>query len=395
MLKQQYNPEHDNIRPFPQKVGTFVDDPLWGHVHIRDQEDNNNPEPDLQGKYCFHPWDWLEVLPNGRVFMCCATWLPFEIGNILDQPFNELWNGEKAQAIRASIVDGSYKYCQKKLCPLIQSNHLEDMNNVKDERKSLVADFPMHVNFSCDESCNLSCPSCRVKKIQFNEGPEYDKRKQINDLLWENILKASKTKNFIHVHITGSGDPWGSKIFREKLWDLDLREYPNIAINFKTNGVMLTEKTWNKMWRIHDRVRALGVSWDACHETTYNVTRRDGDYQQLRKNMKFMNDVAASFPKLKLHFDFVVQTYNYREIPDFVEMMCNDYPNSRAVMFTLVSDWGTWTPDVYKWNAIWKDTHPQYEDLLKVLASVPRSRDSKINWANMKGIVDIARTRYA
>ena len=78
--------------------------------------------------------------------------------------------------------------------------------------------------------------------------------------------------------ITGSGDPWGSKIFREKLWDLDLREYPNIAMNFKTNGVMLTEKTWNKMWRIHDRVRALGVSWDACHETTYNVTRRDGDY---------------------------------------------------------------------------------------------------------------------
>ena len=65
--------------------------------------------------------------------------------------------------------------------------------------------------------------------------------------VWENILKASKTKNFIHVHITGSGDPWGSKIFREKLWDLDLREYPNIAINFKTNGVMLTEKTWNKM----------------------------------------------------------------------------------------------------------------------------------------------------
>ena len=64
-------------------------------------------------------------------------------------------------------------------------------------------------------------------------------------------------------------------------------------------------------------------------------------------------------------------------------------------MFTLVSDWGTWTPDVYKWNAIWKDTHPQYQDLLKVLASVPKSRDSKINWANMKGIVDIARTRYA
>ncbi len=382
------------IRPFFKQVGTNIHDPLWGSVHVRDQLGNNNPEPDLRGQYCFHPWDWLEVLSDGRVFMCCATWLPFEIGNILEQPFDQLWNGEKAQAIRQSILDGSYKYCQKKLCPSIQNNRLADIHGVDAHKKNLVTDFPTHINFANDESCNLSCPSCRVSKIQYNQGPEYEQRKKINDLLWDSILQASHAKR-MHVHITGSGDPWGSKIFREKLWNLDLRRHPNILINFKTNGVMLTKKTWDKMWRIHNNIRKLGVSWDACYESTYNITRRDGNYTQLKKNMKFINDISTQFPRLELHFDYVVQTCNYKEIPDFVEMMCRDYPNSKAAQFTLVSDWGTWTPEVYEWNAIWKNTHPQHQDLLKVLASMPRIRDTKIRWHNMKGLVNIARSKYS
>ena len=64
-------------------------------------------------------------------------------------------------------------------------------------------------------------------------------------------------------------------------------------------------------------------------------------------------------------------------------------------MFTLVSDWGTWTSDVYKWNAIWKDTHPKYPRFTKGISKCSTQEIVKSHWANMKGIVDIARTRYA
>lgn len=375
-------------------LGKYIDDPLFGQVLIRDAEGLNNPEPNLIGKYCNHPWEWLEVHANGKVWMCCATWLPVCIGNWFEDTWEEIWNGPKAQRVRETILDGSFKYCSKKLCPLIQSNHVQNIDNIAQDKKQLTASFPSHINFSIDPSCNISCPSCRRHRIQYNEGPEYERIKQLNDELWDLIL-AQPSDQKIQCHITGSGDPWGSKVFREKLLELDLRDKPHIRLNFKSNGVMLTEKIWNQMWRLHNNIDQIGVSWDAATEPTYKITRREGDFKQLQKNMRFINDVAASYPNMNFHFDFVVQADNYHEIHKFIDMKINEYPNARHVMFTVLSDWGTWFNDGYEKRAVWKETHPWYKQLLQELASVPKEKDKWIYWANFKGLVDQARIDYA
>lgn len=376
------------------KQGHMVDDPLFGQVFIRDTQGLNNPEPDLKGMYCNHPWEWLEVQANGNVYMCCATWLPVPIGNWFENTWDEIWNGERARAVRETILNGSYKWCNKKLCPKIQSNYLTPMEKVPAEQKLPHAKFPRHINFSSDESCNLSCPSCRRSRIQYNEGPDYEHRKKLNDEIWDIIL-AQPNDQIIECHITGSGDPWGSKVFRDKLLELDLRDKQHIRLKFKTNGVMLTEKIWNQMWRLHDNIDQIGVSWDAATEPTYKITRREGDFKQLQKNMRFINDVAASYPNINFHFDFVVQADNYKEIHECIDMKINEYPNARYVMFTVLSDWGTWDKQGYESRAVWKETHPWYKYLMKELASVPVEKDKWIYWANFKGLVDKARKEYA
>ena len=62
---------------------------IFGDMYILEiQEDNNNPES-ITRKILFSYPGLVRSIINGRVFMCCATWLPFEIGNILD---NHLMN---------------------------------------------------------------------------------------------------------------------------------------------------------------------------------------------------------------------------------------------------------------------------------------------------------------
>ena len=381
------------VNQISQAKGEWFDDPLFGQIMIRDAGGLDNPEPDLKGMYCNHPWEWLEVQSNGNVFMCCATWLTVCIGNWFEDTWEEIWNGPKAQRVRETILDGSFKYCSKKLCPVIQSKYLRLLDKIEEDKKQLNAPFPNAVNFSNDPSCNISCPSCRRHRIQHNEGPEYERIKQLNDELWDLIL-AQPNDRKITAHITGSGDPWGSKVFREKLLELDLRDKPHIRLKFKSNGVMLTEKIWNKMWRLHNNIDQIGVSWDAATEPTYTITRREGDFKQLQKNMRFINDVAASYPDINFHFDFVVQADNYHEIHKFVDMKINEYPNARHVMFTVLSDWGTWFNDGYEKRAVWKETHPWHKNLMKELASVPPEKDKWIHWANFKGLVDKARVKY-
>src|SRR5689334_20702121 len=62
--------------------------------------------------FCSKPFTWFEVsgwsAPKGDVYLCCPTWLDTSIGNLQDQSVEEIWNGEPAQAIRRSILDGSY-----------------------------------------------------------------------------------------------------------------------------------------------------------------------------------------------------------------------------------------------------------------------------------------------
>jgi hypothetical protein len=52
------------------------------------------------------------------------------------------------------------------------------------------------------------------------------------------------------MNVTGSGDPFGSKIFRDLLFGIDGSKYPNVKINLQTNGVMFTPKYWKNMKKI-------------------------------------------------------------------------------------------------------------------------------------------------
>ena len=67
---------------------------------------------------------------NGDVYPCCPGWLKddtnpagYDFGNIYKDKWKDIWNGEKAQEFRKSILDGSFKYCNENLCPHLQNVH--------------------------------------------------------------------------------------------------------------------------------------------------------------------------------------------------------------------------------------------------------------------------------
>lgn len=335
---------------------------------------SHSDRPDLSNKFCHHPFDNFEPSEGGAVGVCCLAWLPQLIGNLNTETMDEIYNSPKAQDIRASILDGSFKYCDHRVCPLIQSGNLKNRDEVVNPRhrdiidnNNLVMNHPTHINFVYDKSCNLSCPSCRVTKINHVSGEMYESRLKIHNKLIESLF-AKDLVDGCTLSITGSGDPFASKIFRDFLMEFDGRKYPNVKIDLQTNGTMLTPKMWDSIYKVHDNLGQIIVSFDAALKSTYEVVRRDGDWDLLVENVKFLGQKRLENKIKILRLDFVVQDLNYQEMPHFVTL-AKSFGGIDRVHFAMVVDWGTWDKETFNQRAIWRKGHPDLNSFMVILKS--------------------------
>jgi sulfatase maturation enzyme AslB (radical SAM superfamily) len=353
----------------------------------------------LKGRFCPNPFQQLDLEEDGTAFACCSAWLPTPMGNLKHKTLDELWNGNTMQKIRESIYDGSFRYCRHDRCPRIQNDSLQTLEEGELEAgighaiksRSIVLDTPpLHLNLCNDRSCNLYCPSCRTERINYPAGPEYQARLDLQKRLLEPYLNGPHDQPFT-LSVTGSGDPFASKVFREQLFALDGRKFPNMRINLQTNGVLLTPKTWRRMHAIHENIEAVFLSIDAATEQTYNITRRGGHWDTLMENCARLGEFRASGQLKYLRFDFVVQLANYTEMPAFVEL--SRAMGADCAYFSRVLDWGTWPRKEYLQQCVWESNHPLYEDFMRVLAD-PILHDSFVDPGNMSEYFETAGTGF-
>lgn len=334
------------------------------------------------GKFCPNFYNFLEVTMDGECWMCCPSWLRKSIGNIItaEDFMRDVWNGPTAQAIRNQVNLPQWNMCDQELCPKIVQNQLYDVKDLDQitelsdiqkqtarRRHLIVRDLPTMINFSEDRSCNLFCPSCRIEKIMYNPGnPIYEHKRMINQKIVGIFLTEPTDRKFT-IRVTGSGDPFASKIYRDMLTNINGEDFPNLTINLTTNGVMFTPKMWHKLHRIHANITDCRISFDAGTKHTYeNVTRLGGDWDQLLDNCKHLNELSKTYP-LRLHYDFVVQDSNYMEMAGFVKLIFEKFDNASSVCFSRVNDWNTWDTDTYRQKTVWDPFHPAHADLLTVL----------------------------
>lgn len=335
----------------------------------------------LKGKYCHKFFSFLEVTEDGSCWLCCPAWLPKRIGNLLTDNFNDIWNGSAAQEIRKQIYTSKWDKCVHSICPQIVQNKLPNLFDVTSDsflsesaidailnKQTIVNDLPTIINFSEDRSCNLKCPSCRIEKILYAKGSdEYNKRKIINNKIFEIFLQTPTTRYF-EINVTGSGDPFASVVYREMLESIDGNLLPNLKVNLNTNGVMFTTKNWNKLNKIHKNLYNCRISLDAGTKETYETkTRLGGNWDVLMHNCKFLNERAKEFKNFNIHFDFVVQQSNFHEMKKYVELILENFDAAKSIHFSKVNDWNTWSKEEFDNAAIWKDSHPLHSDFLKVL----------------------------
>jgi hypothetical protein len=327
-----------------------------------------------QRLFCSQPFTRFEVLggggDRGDVFFCCQNWVTTSIGNMQHRSVAEVWNGRVARAFRRSILDGSFRYCKADVCPYLQrvDGPVQRVEDVEDERlleiirkdMTLLPFGPSDIICCFDQSCNLSCPTCRTHVIM--ETGHRAAIVNIQQRLEEEALKEARL-----LYITGSGDPFGSPFFRRWLQTMKRSSMPKLErIHLHTNGLLWTRRIWESIpEETRSLVQAATVSIDAARAATYAINRRGGDFATLLDRLGFIAGLRAGGPLRYLEVHMTVQANNFREMPDFVDLGWR-YGCDRVTFHQLL-DWGTFSAAEFAARAIQSADHPEHGAFLDML----------------------------
>ena len=174
-------------------------------------------------KICQAPFSMLISTPDGETYPCCGEFTDYSLGNLYKQPIEEILNGKRIREFRRSILDGSYKYCNKKMCSKSIPNQFVDISKI-DEK------YPKEVTIFFDSTCNKKCTKCKDN----NQMLTHEVKKQFSktiDNVFIPLLKDCK-----HLVINCDGEFLASKDsmeFVEKLKNI----YPELKIDVCENNI--------------------------------------------------------------------------------------------------------------------------------------------------------------
>ncbi len=335
----------------------------------------------LARTFCELPFTFAEIHRDGDVYLCCPSYSGRRaVGNVFRDKPDAIWNSKMAQRIRAGVLDGSYSHCDHKACPAIAGRSLPPRQGFETcggalagvIRESMVAlpRGPDIVKLCHDDSCNLSCPSCRRHTIVAGKDRQAALDRVVQDFILPFLVD---TRQLV---LSGDGDPFASKHYRDVL-KATAEKHPRLRIGLHTNGVLCDARAWDDC-RLRGRVDSVEVSIDAATAETYDVVRRGGDFARLKRNLAFLSGLRAAGEIKELEFSFVVQARNYREMPAFVEMATA--LGVDLIRFALIRYWGRGLGTFeFPRHCVWNRHHPQFDDFLAVLRD-PRITDARV-WA--------------
>src|ERR1051325_6528189 len=329
----------------------------------------------LERFVCHEPFDRFDIGPSGDVLVCCGHWLPTSIGNLMRDSVDDVLNSPRAQQIRQSVTDGTFKYCNHLECGAMAQAALplrEEVRSSRARHALSTGEYSVsevdQILFAFDRSCNLSCPSCRRERITERASDSEDKARTIEEKLVP-LLPRLKQLN-----LNPAGELFASKPSRKLLELIDDQRCPDLMIDIISNGTLFSEEEWNKFPGIHGKVRSVRISTDAAKKATFEKLRRLGRYEIFMENILFLGRLRGSGAINELNFSFTYQKDNMDEIWDFI--LFAEQMNGDFIIFERLQNLGAFTDEEYRERAVHHETHRLYSKFIQMISD-PIFRQSR------------------
>jgi MoaA/NifB/PqqE/SkfB family radical SAM enzyme len=270
------------------------------------------------------------------------------VGNILEQSFQEIWNGEKATEFRQSLIDKTYKYCDTNICIIADG----------EPKDSPIADYPSEVSLCYDNTCVQQCVYCRDEPHVMSK----EDQAKWDALIETDLIPMMQKAKLVTVNVAG-------EVFisehSKKLIKRAAEVYPNIKFAIITNGILCSEENLKKLG-IADKIVDIRISIPSIIEKTYNKIVRNGNYNSVMKNLEYVSELKKSGKINVFHMNCVLTSWNYKELIPITEY-ANKHGATLHVM--IVKNMGQNTKFLRQLDKylITDPNHPEYNEFVKIM----------------------------
>lgn len=315
---------------------------------------------------CNVPSRVLVVDRRGNCFVCsCEAWLPISVGQIQDfTTLEQVWNSPVAKFLQDDVAQKKFTHCAVDRCGIL----IKDQKIINYSPTATDPDDYFNISINIDDSCNLTCPSCRTSKIMITQGQEYEQRlSQVYHMV--NLLE--NFEHPCHITMTGNGDPLASAIMRPLIHNY--RPKNNHTIRLFTNGLLLKKQLSDSS--ILKSITQYFISIDAGSKPVYEIVRQGGRWNNLLENLDWLKEIKKQTNATVL-LKFVLQKDNWHDMENFADL-CESHGFNGVI--NRLEDWGTWK-DFAKHDVIGNALNPDHASAMQALKHVYRRVSTQLQF---------------
>lgn len=281
------------------------------------------PAPEL---VCTAPWTTMEVVdPDGRVRQCCSTWTRGDRGNVVGSSLAEVWNGPGYRLARRRLAEGATGELCLPICSPLHDGRLAEralaiqrgsepfvrnqllLAEDLAERREVVRARPTRLAICPSTYCNYDCIMCDLGRSARRELPE---------AIWDELPELMPTLQSLTLL---GGEPLANPRTMRFLREFDAARWPDCAVDFVTNGSLLTEASLRSMARC--RLGDVTVSLNAGTAEVYERVQRNGVFAQVLANVDALLRFRDRHPRwFGVTLSFVVQPAASATLVEFGEL---------------------------------------------------------------------------
>lgn len=185
--------------------------------------------------------------------------------------------------------------------------------------------YPHFIDVEPNNNCNFKCQHCQV--TYWNKGIIHLDEKSFSRIL-------GQFPYLENVKLQGMGEPLLNK---QLISMLKLGEKQSLSMCFTSNASLCNQKIAEQLVQLKNT--SITFSLDGATAETFESIRIGGKFEQIKKNIRNLNNIRSRNKKLMVSAWTVVTTKNIHELPQIVKL-ASDLGIDYITFQLFISNWG-------------------------------------------------------
>lgn len=311
--------------------------------------------------------DYAQIYDKNGDVRICAWAGYYNIGNLLDNSFEELFAKEKTKKFFNTLREQTYDYCNEEDCPYQANGILE--TNMMDFNE--YPKIPHILSVSYDTHCDYNCTCC----VQYDNSP-VDKNKQKK--IEEEIVKI--LPDVTELSANGNGEFFCSESTMRVVNAWHPKDKEHAKFELETNGSLFTPSNWAKISNIGNFNLSVAITVMSFEEKAYQyLSGTKMHVSNVIDNLKFVKHLREQGIINQLEIATVVQERNFRMLPEFTRRCLEEFGADRVRIRRFLPQ-KAMDENIEWFFDVRNPRHPYYQEYLDVMKD-PIFKDPRVfNW---------------